>query len=1541
MVNKELVRNLEQRKRDLAEIIQQARQKKIQVIKKTRKIWSDYNVGKISNSEYQKQLRKEFKGKNPQEWVDLYDDYIESCKKLFQECEEKIKKQRKFSLVKKLIISLIVLGLIIGGLFLYVYLENIPIAFAPEPQEFTQTLDITTTQDLDYELFLENSGPLQYLSLSGSFLSNGEAKVFLLDNSGNEFLILDTNNLNLLLSPDENLTQEKNTSQRKPETNITLPEQNITQETPEENITIPANITQPETNTTEEIPTNQTPEENITKPILINFSEICEQTCDLSGFNLTQESYILKIQTNTTLNLDELIYEILTELEIPEENITIPANETNVTIPEGINVHETRTQRGKRVIVSASKKAEEFEISTKIETKIKSTKAENIRIYYQEQNQYIDFETIDLDKDGFIDEISWTIPSINIDETQTFDIIVIIKAEHLDSSRNFISDIYDEVKALDDVWSETIPDQDYVRVTFEINLTSNRDITIYPRTISGTPTIEIYEKDQSTLIAEFTSINDNKYNKVFLTNLVSPSQDSFDLKILNGEVQFDHIIDPSILVGSASDNTDNTASVIVDVSGIGIQDDDLILFFGSADGTGYALPAGFTQLQNTPTGGSHQNILAYKIASSEPSSYTVNVASGTERGIAIFTVYRDVDINNPIDQSNSNIGGADLTGVITPITPTNDDSTVVVFVGLESGNAGSPIATSWPGSLVEQLDNVNGPPGGGAASSSGAFAHEIQTTAATVSGNIALTGGSTYWGVMAVVLNPGNYRPTTPTEIQCNGNTNCDITIDSSVTLEGLGSTDNEDDPINYYLEAYLNQGNCINDGSCEAILDSGICNDHSAAGCSWFAGGSSISNPLHFTGFETDNTSPYDGWICSSPDCLRSSTQTIVDDDGVSGGRYSIEVQDNSISSSTSQTFDLSNACEGSTCDQINLSVYLMPNSYDNTNEGFDIWCDYGRAGAVRIAHWQEDGDGCVIIGGVEVCENVWTQVEFDLIAEGCTIDSTTEIKFTSEDFTSGGNGDQVYIDGINLTGIIIGGTAECKGNLDCSVYPDAGSCSVSQCLWQITKQWTQIGSHAEGNNFIWDTSSIPDQTDVNLRARAIDLTGSNTYSNYYTKDPTSPYLEIAHGSNQPPSVSITSINSGSNVDLIPGSTTPVEIIFDVIDSGGQSTLDESTLLITFELGGESRTGTISDCSISDNGKTRTYTCDINMEFYDSAGTWTATVDINDTGGLSGQDTSTFQINLLRDLSLSAENMNFGTVNPGDSNIISSILTTITNNGNFDIPGNSKIQITSGQLCNPVGDECISGGDAITQIFQAADESDIDFCSAGDSDGIWLRQDLASDISGIILPKGLSSTRDIQFCFKDVPTVLTAEPYSTTNLNGQSWIIGVVSLLVAITPARRKRKKILDEKFLNFLDENLEDLLSYVKESKLKTKLQDIKIPLDIFKQKISPAEALCKYLKENKNLKFNEIAIAINRDQRTIWINYRNALKKSKEKLKIKSEITIPIKILSNRKLSILESIVRDLKQKGFTNKKIASLLGKSSSNIWTLHSRAEKKH
>ncbi len=138
-------------------------------------------------------------------------------------------------------------------------------------------------------------------------------------------------------------------------------------------------------------------------------------------------------------------------------------------------------------------------------------------------------------------------------------VIELSGAEHLDSNKEFISDIYEETKKLDDIWSEPVSDEEYARVIFEQQLTSKNDITIYPRVVDGNPRIEVYEENENNLIAEFSNINSNEYNKVFLTSLQG-IQDTFDLKVLDGSLEFDYIFDPFVNLTVTSCDADDVAS---------------------------------------------------------------------------------------------------------------------------------------------------------------------------------------------------------------------------------------------------------------------------------------------------------------------------------------------------------------------------------------------------------------------------------------------------------------------------------------------------------------------------------------------------------------------------------------------------------------------------------------------------------------------------------------------------------------------------------------------------------------------------------------------------------------------------------------------------------------------------------------------------------------------------------------------------------------------------------------------------------------------
>ena len=123
------------------------------------------------------------------------------------------------------------------------------------------------------------------------------------------------------------------------------------------------------------------------------------------------------------------------------------------------------------------------------------------------------------------------------------EVILITKAAHLNSNRTFISDIYNEVKEQDEIWSAVIPVNDYIRATFEKPLDNTNDITIYARS-NGSSVIEIYAENSDELIATIDNISEAKFYKTYLTELKGQNS-VFDLKVVGDMVEIDQIIDPS------------------------------------------------------------------------------------------------------------------------------------------------------------------------------------------------------------------------------------------------------------------------------------------------------------------------------------------------------------------------------------------------------------------------------------------------------------------------------------------------------------------------------------------------------------------------------------------------------------------------------------------------------------------------------------------------------------------------------------------------------------------------------------------------------------------------------------------------------------------------------------------------------------------------------------------------------------------------------------------------------------------------------------
>jgi len=176
------------------------------------------------------------------------------------------------------------------------------------------------------------------------------------------------------------------------------------------------------------------------------------------------EEQIIETEKNKEVNLGQIVQ---------AEEVAV---EYYTDAPQAV---EETTSSGKRITISAPDELNYTDILayTSLENEVSS---EIVKLYNVEEGAKteVQIDKYDLNNNGLIDYVEWIVPHLS---NQTYELILIAKAEHLDENRTFVNNIYSEVYQQDNVWSETINNNEYVRVTFEQNLTSSKDITIYAR----------------------------------------------------------------------------------------------------------------------------------------------------------------------------------------------------------------------------------------------------------------------------------------------------------------------------------------------------------------------------------------------------------------------------------------------------------------------------------------------------------------------------------------------------------------------------------------------------------------------------------------------------------------------------------------------------------------------------------------------------------------------------------------------------------------------------------------------------------------------------------------------------------------------------------------------------------------------------------------------------------------------------------------------------------------------------------------------------
>ena len=172
----------------------------------------------------------------------------------------------------------------------------------------------------------------------------------------------------------------------------------------------------------------------------------------------------------------------------------------------------------------------------------------------------------------------------------------------------------------------------------------------------------------------------------------------------------------------------------------------------------------------------------------------------------------------------------------------------------------------------------------------------------------------------------------------------------------------------------------------------------------------------------------------------------------------------------------------------------------------------------------------------------------------------------------------------------------------------------------------------------------------------------------------------------------------------------------------------------------------------------------------------------------------------------------------------------------------------------------------------------------------------------------------------------------------------------VTNVPVSKKDIEVIEKRLsdaLDYLKEqglSSEDILNLVSKSLKVAVKEEVKVPISVFKNDyLSSLENIVKYLRENLLLSFRQIGALTNRNEIALAVTYRNAKKKMEAKFVVEeiSPYSIPVSILKDRKLSVLENIAAYLKDTFNLNyHSIAVLLNRNDRTIWTVYQRAKKK-
>ncbi len=1308
----------------------------------------------------------------------------------------------------------------------------------------------------------------------------------------------------------------------------------------------------------------------------------------ITGSSIIETNTSTEVQIEIILNetqenrTTEEIYEILYETPAPtitEKNLSLTSKQVTISSPDDIRYEN---------VTSFTTIPELLKVNGKGKVKL-----------LWENNEKIEhsFTLLDTNNNSYYDLIEWIIPHLS---NQTFEIILITRAAHLDKDRLFLTDITEQVKRQDDIWSEEIQNKEYIRVTFEKNLTTENDITIFPRTIQGNPKLNVYEINKTEIIATFDNLESDKYNKILLTSLQT-QQDTFDLEVTGGSIILDHIIDPhaELIIGDKQTLCGEVTAydkIVINASGI--------LAICTRNAT---IPSGFANI----TLGNNGNFTLY--ASGKIEGNLTGAAGGAGcngnscRGTQGTNGYNWTagSSNSPNNIANGGGGG----GGNRTANSVSSGGGGAGFggaggIGGEQPNDATSTAGNGGGTYGSSADNrtlVAGSGGGGSAadtartggSGGGGIKINASSGEIVIVGSINFTGGQGVGGAAADEGSGGG------------GSGGHIILIADRVTLASAaiearggaggpasGTTDSCGGGGGGGGRILVVYGSSSSNTSTTANVSGGAVGASVACDATPL-GGSEGTNFITATGFadvespnvtlliptnntvvanittffqahlkDNKNVSNATLYVWNSTDLVGTNTTTLAKNTSISAnisftlprdGIYfwNFEAVDNTSNS----------AIRNDTNFTITLLEFLSPNvtllvPTNNTNALTNTtffqadFVDEKNVSNVTLYVWNSTdlvGTNFTALGNRSISANISFTLprEDTYLWNFLGVDNSSNQKFNNTNFT------------LRFTDTTLPTT---------NLLVPTNNTTVTTNLSFFQTQIIDNKNVSNATLYVWNSSNlVGTNTTTPLGNASISANISFTlprFDTYFWN-----FLGVDNSSNQ--------AFNNSNLTLVFSDTTPiitfvsnitaqsvtensvklVEINLTVYDADGFGLINMSTAIVSVNRTGETTRSNTTCLNTANYASFYTnLTCTISMQYFDGAGGWTINATIKDNSSSVAQNLSiNFTLSESTCIVLAPKSLTWPEIILGSTDTLSTNDPVVINNTCNDDIASGNVRVKAIDMYGET--------DPLTRIFAANFTVNVaDTCNTGTA---MVNGTLTGVTSSILeagnnsINNGTSGQEQLYLCIEAINSDLTQQSYSTA-VAGQ-WEISVLTALFITQRrnkkrrnkpqrfeqlSRRKQKQILENLSAldRFVQERFEiDLETLTKQALQEEKTREEKVPLSIFKTEVSPAEALCKYLKENRSMNFAEIARHIQRDQRTVWINYRNACAKQAKQLQIdKTQPDIKLTIFANRNTTIFESLILELREQGLSNATIAQQLKKDPRNIWTVYSRAVRK-